>query len=83
MAKIIGIDLGTTYSAVSVWDDKKKEAVILENLRGNRTTPSVQRLGAGLPAWAAAWVRCATCCVLDSSGLKGWRRDRCVYFLLS
>ncbi len=41
MAKIIGIDLGTTYSAVSVWDDKKKEAVILENLRGNRTTPSV------------------------------------------
>lgn len=41
MAKIIGIDLGTTYCAISVWDDKKKEPIILENLRGNRTTPSV------------------------------------------
>lgn len=41
MAKevILGIDLGTTNSAVAVMDGKK--AVILENPEGKRTTPSV------------------------------------------
>ncbi len=39
MAKIIGIDLGTTNSVVSVMDGK--EAKVLENPEGNRTTPSV------------------------------------------
>lgn len=42
MAKVIGIDLGTTYSAVSVV--KGGEAKILENSEGNRTTPSVVAL---------------------------------------
>ncbi len=41
MAKIIGIDLGTTYSAVSLWDEKQQKPVIIPNLRGNSTTPSV------------------------------------------
>ena len=41
MARIVGIDLGTTYSAVSVWDEKKKAPVIIPNLRGTPTTPSV------------------------------------------
>ncbi len=36
MAKIIGIDLGTTNSVVSVMDGK--EAKVLENPEGNRTT---------------------------------------------
>jgi len=39
MSKIIGIDLGTTNSAVAVI--KGGEAVILENSEGNRTTPSI------------------------------------------
>ncbi len=39
MAKIIGIDLGTTNSVVSVMDGK--EAKVLENPEGNRTTSSV------------------------------------------
>lgn len=39
MAKIIGIDLGTTNSVVSVIEGK--EAKVLENSEGNRTTPSV------------------------------------------
>ncbi|MBN2197633.1 molecular chaperone DnaK [Candidatus Wolfebacteria bacterium] len=42
MAKILGIDLGTTYSAVAVIEGG--EPKILENSEGNRTTPSVVAL---------------------------------------
>jgi molecular chaperone DnaK len=41
MAKIVGIDLGTTYSAVSIWDERQQMPVVIPNLRGNNTTPSV------------------------------------------
>src|SRR3989344_1512124 len=39
MGKILGIDLGTTFSAVAVVAGG--EPTILENAEGNRTTPSV------------------------------------------
>lgn len=39
MAKIIGIDLGTTNSAVAIIEAGQPK--IIENLEGNRTTPSV------------------------------------------
>jgi molecular chaperone DnaK len=39
MAKIIGIDLGTTNSCVAVMDGKNPK--VIENAEGNRTTPSV------------------------------------------
>ncbi|HWP61654.1 MAG TPA: Hsp70 family protein, partial [Candidatus Paceibacterota bacterium] len=38
MAKILGIDLGTTNSAIAVV--KGGEPMILENAEGARTTPS-------------------------------------------
>ena len=39
MAKIIGIDLGTTNSAMAVMDGGEPQ--IIENNEGRRTTPSV------------------------------------------
>ena len=39
MSRIIGIDLGTTNSCVSIMDGS--QAKVLENAEGTRTTPSV------------------------------------------
>ena len=39
MGKIIGIDLGTTNSVVSVMEGS--DPVVIQNAEGHRTTPSV------------------------------------------
>ena len=39
MAKVIGIDLGTTNSCVAVMDGKTPK--VIENAEGMRTTPSM------------------------------------------
>jgi molecular chaperone DnaK len=54
--KVIGIDLGTTYSAVSVWDYDRKEVVVIPTAIGEVTLPSVvgiddeQKVVVGRPA---------------------------------
>src|SRR5471030_1903844 len=45
MGKILGIDLGTTNSAVAVMEGG--EPRILENAEGNRTTPSIVAISKG------------------------------------
>jgi len=45
MAKIIGIDLGTTNSCVAIMDGDKPR--VIENAEGDRTTPSVIAFGEG------------------------------------
>ncbi|MCK5575322.1 MAG: Hsp70 family protein, partial [Sphingomonadales bacterium] len=39
MGKVIGIDLGTTNSCVSIMDGSKPK--VIENAEGTRTTPSI------------------------------------------
>lgn len=41
MARIVGIDLGTTYSVIAYVDEETKNPVIIKNKNNNDTTPSV------------------------------------------
>ena len=43
----VGIDLGTTYSAVAVFDDASGQVKILKNSDGNNCTPSVTHIENG------------------------------------
>jgi len=44
----VGIDLGTTYSSVAVWDNATKQVKVLENSDNNVCTPSVTHIENGI-----------------------------------
>ena len=41
MGKVIGIDLGTTFSVVAAWNFDKQQVKVIPNRQGDPTTPSV------------------------------------------
>ena len=51
MAKVIGIDLGTTNSCVAIMDTGDPN--VLANAEGSRTTPSVVPSRTAASAWSA------------------------------
>jgi molecular chaperone DnaK len=51
MAKVLGIDLGTTNSCMAVMEGG--EPVVLENSEGKRTTPSVVAFTKTANVWLA------------------------------
>ena len=53
MGKIVGIDLGTTFSAIA-HINKHGKPVIIPNMEGERTTPSVIQLGSPIVVGKAA-----------------------------
>jgi molecular chaperone DnaK (HSP70) len=52
MSKVIGIDLGTTNSCVAVMDGKN--AKVIENSEGMRTTPSMLPSPNRASAWSVS-----------------------------
>ena len=56
MSKIIGIDLGTTNSCVSVMEGN--EPVVITNAEGQRTTPSVIAFVEGCHFMSVAPFKC-------------------------
>ncbi|MDR1802848.1 MAG: Hsp70 family protein [Treponema sp.] len=53
MAVSVGIDLGTTFSAVAFIDPKTKQPRIIPNREGNRITPSVIQFKNGHPVFGS------------------------------
>ena len=53
MSKILGIDLGTTFSAMAVVEGG--EAKIIENKEGASTTPSIVAITKTGKEWLESW----------------------------
>jgi molecular chaperone DnaK (HSP70) len=56
--RVIGIELGTTYSAVAIWDHDEEEAEVIPNREegGQATTPSVVAWDPAARMVSVGWV---------------------------
>ena len=54
-SKVLGIDLGTTNSAVAIIE--AGEPKVLENDEGGRTTPSIVAISSPATGWWVYWPR--------------------------
>jgi molecular chaperone DnaK (HSP70) len=75
--RVIGIDLGTTYSAVAIWDHDEEEAEVIPNREegGQATTPSVVAWDPAARMVSVGWVAKRSLAVRPQDAITEIKRE--------